>query len=94
MTTQTMYHVTDESNVDSIMTEGIQPGPQGEIYLTDSANDARMLGDVYPSIEDPVVLAADVMECNIHEGPGDAGDIAEFVKRGPIMPVDVEVQDR
>jgi len=53
-----------------------------------------MLGDVYPSIEDPVVLATDVMECNIHEGPGDAGEVAEFVKRGAIMPVDVEVEDR
>ena len=91
MATKTMFHVTDGSNVDSIMAEGLQPGAHGQIYLTDNKEDAEFLGEVYPTIEEPVVLKAEVMECNIHEGPGDAGEVTEYVKNAAVMPVDLEV---
>ena len=91
MTTKTMFHVTDETNVDSIMEEGLQPGADDEIYFTDNAEGAEFLGEVYPTIEEPVVLKAEVMECHIREGPGDAGNVDEFVKDGAVMPVDLEV---
>jgi len=91
MATKTMFHVTDETNIDSIMEEGLQPGVDGEIYFTDNVEDAEFLGEVYPTIEEPVVLEAEVMECHIREGPGDAGDVDEFVKSSAVMPVDLEV---
>lgn len=91
MTTKTMFHVTDESNVGSIMEDGLQPGADDEIYFTDNSEDAEFLGEVYPTIEEPVVLEAEVMGCHIREGPGDAGDVDEYVKDGAVMPVDLEV---
>lgn len=86
-----MFHVTDESNVDSILEEGLQPGADGEIYFTDNSEDAEFLGDVYSTIEEPVVLEAEVMECHIRGGPGDAVDVDEYVKDDAVMPVDLEV---
>lgn len=91
MTSKTMFHVTDESNVDNILEDGLQPGADDMIYFTDNAEDAEFLGEAYPTIEEPVVLEAEVMECHIEEGPGDAGDVDEFVKHGAVMPVDLEV---
>lgn len=93
MPTQTMFHVTDESNLDNIMEEGLQPGADDNVYLAETVEDAEFLGDVYPHIEEPVVLEAEVMECNVREGPGDAGEVDEYVKGGAIMPVDLEVCD-
>lgn len=88
-----MYHVTDASNVDQIMEEGLQPDHNGEIFLTETIEDAEFLGEAYHTIEEPVVLEATVMESSIREGPGDAGDVDEYVKSGPIMPVDLGVVD-
>lgn len=93
MSETTMYHVTDADNVGSIMEDGLQPSYDG-LYLTESEADARFLGDAYPTITDPVVLSVSVMECNVREGPGDAGDVDEYVKNGPVMPVDIEVVDQ
>jgi len=86
-----MFHVTDKTNVNSIMEEGLQPGADDKIYFADNAEDAELLGDAYPTIEEPIVLRAEVMECHIREGPGDAGNVDEYVKDGAVMPVDLEV---
>lgn len=86
-----MFHVTDESNVDSIMAEGLQPGADGQIYLTETEGDAEFLGEVYDTMDNPTVLEVSVMACHIREGPGDAGDVDEYVKDGAVMPVDLEV---
>jgi len=88
-----MYHVTDAGNVAQIMEEGLQPGADDKLYLTETAEDARFLGEVYPTITDPVVLEATVRECHVEEGPGDAGDVHEYVKHGPVYRKDLEVVD-
>jgi RNA:NAD 2'-phosphotransferase (TPT1/KptA family) len=86
-----MFHVTDESNVESILEDGLQPSGDGNVYFTDNAEDAEFLGEAYATIDDPVVLEAEIMEKEIYEGPGDAGDIDEYVKFGKVWPVDLKV---
>jgi len=75
MTTRTMYHVTDASNVDEIMENGLQLGADDMIYFTETVEDAEFLGEAYPLIEDPVVIAAEVLDEHIRSDGGRMTDV-------------------
>jgi len=94
MTTRTLYHVTDASNADSIKSErllsddrGMNPGL---VFLTDSVEEALHIGEIYPTIDDPVVFKAEVREYNLKDDPDPHGDLNSFAHTGDIPSHDVE----
>lgn len=94
MTTQTLYHVTDESNVESILEEGLLPNPADNrrlVFLTSSVDEAEYIGEIYDTIDDPVVLEAEVMEHKIMDDPEPHGDLDSYAHRGEIPSHDVQV---
>lgn len=94
MTTETLYHVTDASNVDSIMAEGLKPNPADSdrlVFLAGSADEAARVGEIYDTIDEAVVLEAEVMEHKIMDDPEPHGDIDSYAHRGSVPAHDVEV---
>lgn len=94
MSTETMYHVTDAANVDSILAEGLQPDPADSrrlVFLTSSADEAAHIGEIYDTIDDPVVLEVEVMEHNLMDDPEPHGDLDSYAHRGEIPAHDVRV---
>ena len=89
MTTRTMYHVTDESNVDSISAEGLRSGIKNLVFLTTTPEEAEEIGDIYHTIEEPVVFEAEVMDHKLMEDPEPHGDLNSFAHRGDIPAHDV-----
>ena len=75
MTTQTLYHVTDKQNVDSILSEGLLADNRGFVFMTTTVKEAERVGDIYDTIDEPVVLAVEVMEHKIESDPDPHGDI-------------------
>jgi len=96
MTTDTLYHVTDVSNVDSILEEGLLPNPSDSrrlVFLTGSAEEAAHIGEIYDTIDDPVVLEAEVMEHKLMDDPEPHGDLESYAHRGEIPAYDIDVVD-
>jgi len=94
MTTETLYHVTDTSNVDSILAEGLKPNPADAdrlVFLAGDADEAARVGELYDTIDDPVVLEVEVMEHKVMDDPEPHGDLDSYAHRGPIPSHDVEV---
>lgn len=94
MTTETLYHVTDESNIESIMDEGLLPNPNDSnrfVFLTSTKDGAERVGETYDTIEDPVVVEVEVMSHKVEEDPEPHGDLDSYAHRGQIPPHDVEV---
>ena len=92
MATQTMFHVTDESNVDSIQESGLQtPRAGGKVFLMDNADDAREYGELMPAVEEPVVFEVEVMEYTLRPDSEEPGDYPAYEKNGGIAAHDVEL---
>lgn len=94
MTTQTLYHVTDAANVDSILKEGLLPNPADRnrfVFLAGSAEEAARVGELYDTIDEPVVLAVEVMAHKVEDDPEPHGDLDSYAHRGEIPAHDVEV---
>lgn len=92
MTIKTMYHATDESNVDSIKQEGLQPQrPGGLVFFMDNKEDAREYGTLMPGIENPVVFQADVQEHALRPDSEEPGDYPAYEKTGGIPAHNVEM---
>lgn len=82
---QTMFHVTDEANVDSILDSGLQPQRDGgKVFLMDDAEKAEEYGRLMPVVDNPVVLEVEVLEHKVthdDEEPGEEfKDHAYFVR--------------
>jgi len=91
---RTMFHVTDASNVDSIKQQGLKAGDLRDwVFLTDTAAAAEFLGEVYDTIDNPVVFRAEVAERKIGDDPEPSGDVDTFTHRGDIRPSRLEVVD-
>lgn len=93
MSTRTLYHVTDDANVDSILEEGLQADRRGLVFGTTSADEAERVGGVYDHIDDATVLEIEVLQHNVREDPDPHGDIeSRAVSVGEKVPAhDVEV---
>lgn len=92
MTTETMYHVTDATNIDGIKAEGIQPQRVGgKTFFMDNEADAREYGEIMPTIETPVVFKVEVMEHSLAPDSEEPGDYPAFEKVGGVPPHDVEL---
>lgn len=94
MCTETLYHVTDESNVDSILEEGLLPNPADAdrlVFLTSSVEEAENIGEIYDTIDEAVVLEVEAMEHKIMEDPEPHGDLESYAHRGEIPAHDVSV---
>lgn len=94
MCTRTLYHVTDVANVDSIRENGLQPNPADSdrlVFLTSTVGEAAHIGEIYPTIDEPVVFEAEVMEHKVMDDPEPHGDLDSFAHRGEIPAHDVEV---
>jgi len=91
MTTQTLYHVTDESNKDSIEDSGLKAGMKNLVFLTSTETEAKEIGEIYDTIDDPVVFEVEVMEHKLMDDPEPHGDLDSHAHRGDIPAHDVEV---
>lgn len=94
MATRTMYHVTDESNVDSILEEGLQPNPADSrrlVFFTTTTEEAEHIGEIYDTVEEPVVLEAEVMEHKLMDDPEPHGELDSYAHRGAVPAHDVSV---
>lgn len=94
MSTKTLYHVTDASNVDSILSEGLRPQPGDSrrlVFLTSTAEEAEHIGELYDTIDDAVVLEVEVMEHKVMDDPEPHGDLDSYAHRGEVPAHDVEV---
>lgn len=96
MTTQTLYHVTDESNVESIQNGGLVPHPSrghhdNFVFLTTSEEEAEYIGEIYNTVDDPAVFEVEVMEHKLQEDPDPHGDLDSYAHRGEIPTHDVEL---
>lgn len=91
MATKQMFHVTDESNAESIKENGLKTDPRGLCFLTTSKEEAEYIGEIYDTIETAVVFEATVMESSLREDPDPHGDLDSYAHSGQIMPVDLEV---
>jgi hypothetical protein len=92
MTTETMFHVTDASNVDSILEDGLQPQRDGGlVFFMDNEDDAREYGEIMPTVEDPVVFEAEVMEHTLRPDSEEPGNYPAYEKTGGVAPHDVEL---
>jgi len=94
MTTVTLYHVTDKTNVNSILKEGLKPRPNDSrrlVFFASCADEASRVGEIYDTIEDPVVLEAEVMEHNVMDDPEPHGDINSYAHRGKVPAHDVRI---
>lgn len=94
MTTKTLYHVTDESNVDSIRNEGLLPNPADSrrlVFLTTSVEEAEHIGEIYDTIDDAVVFEVEVMKHKVMDDPEPHGDLDSYAHRGEIPAHDVQV---
>ena len=90
MTTRTLYHVTDASNADSIEADGLQAGLKNFVFLTDSVEEAQRIGEIYDTVDDPVVFEAEVRTRNLQDDPEPHGDLNSFAHSGDIPSHDVE----
>jgi RNA:NAD 2'-phosphotransferase (TPT1/KptA family) len=70
-----MYHATDASNVDSILSGGLQSDTRGLVFVTTSKSEAERVGEIYDTIDDTVVLEVEVREHQIREDPDPHGDL-------------------
>lgn len=88
-----MYHVTDESNLESIQQQGLLADNRGLVFVTPTADEAECVGDIYDHIDSPVVLEVEVMTHKIQDDPDPHGDIeSRAVSVGDKIPAyDVEV---
>lgn len=88
MSLETMYHVTDASNVESILSEGIEAGQaKNRVFLMDDPEKALEYGEVLDVHDDPVVLSVDVQEHKItpdDEEPGEEFADHAFFVRGDV----------
>lgn len=94
MCTETLYHVTDESNVESIEEDGLLPNPADSrklVFLTSTAEEAEHIGEIYDTIDNSVVLEVEVMEHNLMEDPEPHGNLDSYAHRGSIPAHDVSV---
>jgi len=91
MTTKTLYHVTDESNKESIRADGLKAGFKNMVFLTTSQDEAEQIGEIYDTIDNPVVFKIEVMEHKLMEDPEPHGDLDSYAHRGDIAAHDVEV---
>jgi hypothetical protein len=90
-----MFHVTDERNLDSILEEGLRPQRDGgKTFFMDDPEAAEEYGEIMPTIEEPVVLEAEVMEHSLEPDDEEPGDFPAFQKRGGVEPYDVDVFKR
>jgi len=90
-----VFHVTDRENVDPIKEEGIQPQRDGgKTFFMDDPDAAREYGELMPTVEDPVVFEAEVMEHQLQPDSEEPGDFPAFEKRGGVEPYDVDLFDR
>lgn len=89
-----MFHVTDRENVEPIMEEGIQPQREGgKTFFMDNPDEAEEYGELMPTIEDPVVFEAEVMEHQLQPDSEEPGDFSAFEKRGGVPSYDVDLFD-
>lgn len=89
-----VFHVTDKDNVDSIMEEGIQPQRRGgKTFFMDDPDAAQEYGEIMPTVEDPVVLEAEVSERSLRPDSEEPGDFPAFEKTGGVEPFNVDVAD-
>lgn len=94
MSTKTMYHVTDAANVDSILGEGLQPNPTDSrrlVFLTTTTDEASHIGEIYDTIDDPVVLEVEVMEHKLIDDPEPHGELDSYAHLGEIPSHNVRV---
>ena len=85
MTTETMFHVTDAENADSILESGVQPQRAGgKTFYMDNEADAREYGELMPTISEPVVFAVEVMSHTLSEDSEEPGDYPAFEKVGGV----------
>lgn len=96
MVTETLYHVTDESNVDSILDDGLRADRRGLVFATPDPEEAERVGEIYDHIDDAAVLAIEVLEHSIEDDPDPHGDIDSRAVRvhDKVPPHDVEAVDR
>jgi len=82
--TRTLYHATDASNVDSIKADGLHSDNRDLTFFTDSVEEAKRIGEIYPTIDDTAVFAAEVQERNLTDDPDPHGDLTSFAHRGAV----------
>ncbi len=94
MTMQTMFHVTERENVDSIQAEGLlADDAMNKVFLMDDAEKAREYGELMPVIDDPAVLEVEVLEHKVthdDEEPGEEFREHAFFVRGDVPPHRIE----
>jgi len=88
MTMQTMFHVTERENVDSIQSEGLlADDTMNKVFMMDDAEKAHEYGKLMPVIDDPTVLEVKVLEHKLthdDEEPGEEFREHAFYVRGDI----------
>ena len=94
----TVYHVTHEDNVESIMESGLEPSPSinhsiNYVFVTRTEQDAEEVKDAYYAGPEAVVIKADTYEEYLFEDPDPHGDLNSFAHEGPIYPPALEVLD-
>jgi RNA:NAD 2'-phosphotransferase (TPT1/KptA family) len=90
-----MYHATDASNVESILSEGLRTDERGLVFVTTSKSEAERVGEIYDTIDDTVVLEVEVREHQIREDPDPHGDLDSRAvdAGGKILPRYIEVAE-
>lgn len=93
MVTKQMFHVTDESNVESILETGLRADRRGLVFVTPTSEEAARVGDIYNHIDTPVVLEVEVITHQLRDDPDPHGNIdSHAVSVGDKIPAyDVEV---
>lgn len=94
MVTETLYHVTDAANVDSILDDGLLPSfadSQELVFLTTSVEEAEYIGEIYDTIDEPVVLEVEVMSHKLRDDPEPHGELDSIAHSGAIPAYDVAV---
>ena len=89
-----VFHVTDRSNADSILEEGIQPQRDGgKTFFMEDPDSAKEYGEIMPTVEDPVVFEAEVMDHQLAPDSEEPGDFPAYEKRGGVPAYDVDPFD-
>lgn len=84
--TQTMYHVTDGANVESILNEGLLGDDRGFVFLTSSVEEAEYIGEIYDTIDDAVVFEVEVADHRLEDDPDPHGELDSHAHSGDIAP--------
>jgi len=97
MEMQTLYHVTDATNVESIMTDGLKPRATDNrrlVFFTTTEAEAREIGEIYDTIDQPVVIEAEVRSDKCMPDPEPHGDLDSVAHSGPVPSHDLRVVDK